>query len=482
VQFAAALACAVGVFAVGRRVGLRRNEAAFGGLLFLTLPIVLLQSGGAKNDLVLASFLVAAAVFVLGDTRGEIALAGLATALAVGTKSTATYGVAVLVVLALVALPRSKRTIRVAGVLAGAVLGAYWYVVNAVDSGRLLGDQSAQQHVTAPFHPAENLLTAYGTMIDTLDVSGARGKDILLYAAAAVLAAAGITLTRRGGSTWRGALVATAIVASPLVVFELSDHLRGSFVHLYNALGKPYGYLAIGDDVTSSPTDASDTASWFGPIGLLLVFGTLVLGLRAYRRRSLPGIAAILALAPFAWFVLVAVTLTYNPWLGRFFIFPVALSAALWGRVLGTTALRWAAATLASLTAFLALVHFVEKPSGLRLLDRAHTDSVWEMDRWQVQSLHDPAVGQVFRFLDDSVPRKTTVALALADNGFGFPVFGPHLQRHVEIVPFGSPGDVPAQWLYADANRAGEIDSSCWRAAFRSDAGTVFERTGTCSG
>jgi hypothetical protein len=52
---------------------------------------------------------------------------------------------------------------------------------------------------------------------------------------------------------------------------------------------------------------------------------------------------------------------------GRFFVYPVALSAALWGLVLRRRAFAVAAVALAATTAALTLLHFREKPSGLHL-------------------------------------------------------------------------------------------------------------------
>ena len=86
VQFVAVLAVAVGVYALARHLRLSFQEAVFGALLFLTLPIVLLEASTAQNDLVAASLSIAATLFLLGDSRRELALAALATALAVGTK------------------------------------------------------------------------------------------------------------------------------------------------------------------------------------------------------------------------------------------------------------------------------------------------------------------------------------------------------------------------------------------------------------
>jgi hypothetical protein len=440
---------------------------------------VVLQSSLSKNDLIVASFLVVAAVFILGDRRGDLGIAAVAAALAVGTKSTATYGVVVLVALALLASPRGRGA-RVAAIAVGAAAGAYWYVVNAVESGRLLGDQSAQQGVTAPLRGAANVVSAYGMLVDTLDVSGARGRDILLYAVAAILVTGGLFLRRRRADV-RAPVLAGAIVATPFVLLALSDHVgRPTLVRLYDALGKPRGFL--GEGSPASPTVASDTASWFGAVGILFVLGTIAaLWLRG-RRREAAGPAGVFALAPVAWFVLVAPTLSYNPWLGRFFVFPVALSAALWGRIAQWRPAAWGAAALGALTVFLTLVHYQEKPSGLRLLDRASTGSVWTMQRWQVQSQHVPALGPLLQYADEELPADASVALAFADNGFGYPFFGPHLDRHVVIVPFGSSGkEIRADWLVAVPSRAGEIDGTCWARTFTSSEGDVFRHSPGCA-
>src|SRR5207244_2662465 len=59
VQTVAYLVTTVGVVGLARRIGLSPREAVFGGLVFATLPIVVLQASTAQNDLLVASFLVA---------------------------------------------------------------------------------------------------------------------------------------------------------------------------------------------------------------------------------------------------------------------------------------------------------------------------------------------------------------------------------------------------------------------------------------
>jgi hypothetical protein len=484
VQLVAALACAVGVFALARRFGLNRPEACFGALLFLALPIVLLQSSTTKNDLVVASLLVCASVFVLGDSRRAIGIASLASALAMGSKFTAGYGLLVLLALAVTARPRTLLVWRVGGLVVGAVLGSYWYAINALEGGGFLGDRSNIPGLTAFLKPPENVVSIVGLVMDWLDLSGAQGEDILLYLVAAATVVVGVALAgRRSGNPWRrSALLAAALVASPLALWVLSTEVgRPALVSLHDALGEPDAFLAEGA-VAASPATASDTGSWFGPAGLLLVVGAGAVAVVLGRRRLLESTALVAAAAPFVWLVLISLTLTYHPWQGRFFVYPVALSASLWGLALRAAPLAWSAVALAATTVLLSLVHYAEKPSGIRLLDRSPTASVWRMERWQVQSLHDPALAPVFRFLDEEIPPGDSIALALGANDFGYPAFGAHLERRVALVPFGSTArDLGTDWLLANPERASEIDSSCWLKVFRSESGTIFRRQ-TCSG
>src|ERR687898_350216 len=98
-----------------------------------------------------------------------------------------------------------------------------------------------------------------------------------------------------------------------------------ALLRLSELLGTPQAYLGVRDEVSSSPTTASDTASWFGPGGFLLMVGVGLAATMLIKRRGLPRLARALALAPLLWLALVALTLTYHPWQGRFFVFPVAL-------------------------------------------------------------------------------------------------------------------------------------------------------------
>jgi hypothetical protein len=479
VQLAAGLACALGIAALSRRLGLDRREALFGALLFLTLPVILLQAGTTKNDLIVCAFLVAAAVFALGDSRGDLGLAALATALAVGTKFTGLYGVVLLGALVLLTQTRLSRWWRLAAIAGGALAGSFWFAVNAAETGDVLGDQSHTEGLTAILDPAANLFTVYGFALDAVDLSGAEGRDIWLYLlAAGVVAALLLAWRGRGRRALLEAGAAAALVASPLLFLELHTEIgRRGLYKVHQLLGQPDAFLAFEGSLAYSPATASAGDSWYGVTGLLLAVGVGIAAVVLVRRGRLPRVALLFAAAPVVWLLLLAASLTYHPFHGRFFAFPVALSAALWGLALRVRPVAWAAVGLAATTALVTLVHSLEKPSGLRLLDRTPTSSAWTMERWELQSAHAPGVGPLYRFFEKEVPPRDPVALALDADDFGYPVFGPRLERRVELVPFGSDAaDIQARWLLASFDRVADIDRRCWRPVLEDDDGTIFRK------
>lgn len=481
VQFAAALAIAVAVFALARTLDLSRRQAAFGALLILMLPIVLLQASTTQNDLVAASFLMASAVFLVGTSGRDVTLGALATALAIGTKIPAGYGVPILLAVALVAPPIAHRTRRIAAVLIGAAVGSYWYVVNIVRTGHPLGDLADETGLVAFLDPTTNVLAAFARILDAFDLSGAVGDDWVVYVLVAAAVVVVLLLTARGSVRQRvlPASLTGALVVVPLLFVPVHYVLWRVFAKLHDVLEAPDGHLPV--QRWESQTVASESISGFGPLGLLLVVGVGAAAAVLVRRRSLPPLALILAVAPLAWFLLLALSVDYDEWQGRFFVFPIALSASLWGLVLPVS--RYAAfavVAIASTAAALSLVHFREKPSGLRLVERDVPSSVWGLDRWQTQSLVRSEMGPVYRFVDRWVPSGSVIALALGEDDFGYPAFGEGLARTIELVPDSSPIHAVrgAEWLLANPERSLAVDRSCWRLAFgMPDDWKVFRRS-----
>ncbi|MFO7572217.1 MAG: hypothetical protein R6W48_06400 [Gaiellaceae bacterium] len=470
VQLVAWLASGAAVTALARRVGLGRREAAFGGLAFLLLPIVLLQSSGTHNDLVLASLLLCATVFATRGSKAELGLAGVATALAVGTKVTAVLGLPLLIAVAVVAEPRSRWVTRAGAVALGAAAGSYWYVVNLTQTDAVLGGTPDRGHVDV-LEPRDNLFAAFARVLDLLEVTGVQGWGAAVYVAAATIFAGALVVAALAGRTGiRSALVAGALTFLPLALFPVSYAGWRVFARLHDLAAAPDHVLPV--DRWVAQTVASEDESWFGPVGLLLALGVGVAALVLVRRRRLPPLAAVLALGPLGSFAAISLSLGYDPWQGRFLVYAVGLSASLWGLVLRRPPVAWATVAVSVAIAALSLAQFEQKPL-----------SEWPgSSRWELQSVSRVGLRPLLRFVEESVPAHDTVALALGRDDWGYPAFGPRLTRRVVLVPLASSAaDVETDWLIAGSTRAPEIDSTCWSPALEAAGTTVFARVpGTC--
>ncbi len=470
VQLSALVATMVAVAGIARRIGLSVRQALFGALLFATLPVVVLQSATALNDLVFGSFLACCAYFLFSWTRVSLALAALALGLAIGAKITAILALPVLLLLGVVLYPRRRWPGLVLVGVAGVVLGSYWYLFNLAETGRLGGRFAEAHHAVVvgkgnTYSVAGVVAHVMRLTIDAVDPSGSVGRDRLLYlVAVGVILVLGLRARHRVGLAW--VLVAAALVAIPLAFRPVQHELLHAYQKLFVSLDRHY-LAFLGFD--KHPTLASPFQSWYGAVGLLLVLACLVLVWQGFRRRTLPRVAVVLALAPVVWLVLQAVTTFYSIWDGRYVAFAVALGAVVWGLVLPIRPLAWAATGIAVTALTLALVHYDEKPSGVSVLGGAAPTSVWDMSRAQVLArwLH-PGETAVVAALEKQARKGDTIALAIRREDVSYPYFGSRLDRRVEFA-FAA-GSTAADWLVVAPGKTlqppgyrGVVNSHGWR-------------------
>ncbi len=395
-QLFAELASLVAIYAIARRIGFGRPDSVFASLLGATLTQVALQSVTTQNDLVSASFVLAAAALILGRTRPEVLLAGLAIALALGAKLTAVYAVPILLGLAVAVLPRRRLAEGVAAaVIAFAVVGSYGYVLNLVETGSPLGASSA----TEPYRPSE--ITWNGT-VSTVARIGYRFFDLSgLHAKTAVADAI------EGGG--RAVFDALGIEPNPPET----------------SVAQPFDF-AVGQA-------SNEDISYFGPLGVLLLF-PLSLGftvLAIVRRRQWERLALGLALPLTA--VAIALTYRYNIWVGRFLITPVLLTMPLAAVVYRRRILAFGAALIGAVTLVAAHAYNVAKPTGLD-----GTRAVWTLPRAEAQALTRPEVKQAITAVERRIPNDATVGIAGVAE-WVYPLYGSELDRRVISLPESDP-------------------------------------------
>ncbi len=151
-QWLASLVSVVGVARIAAEWGAGIRAQAMAALYCATLPAGILASSGAKNDYVLAIWLVAAVYFALRFARSgqsaEVALMGAALGLALLTKATAYLFAPWVLAAALVGRVGGRTSRRLSGVAMALVFAAAFnapqYARNYRLSGSILGFDSAQ--------------------------------------------------------------------------------------------------------------------------------------------------------------------------------------------------------------------------------------------------------------------------------------------------------------------------------------------------
>jgi hypothetical protein len=419
-QWFASLAAAVSIFGMARGFGSSRRQAAFAAFLFLTLPMIVLQSTTTQNDLTAAA-LVAAMVFLLLlglRTRhsGTLILSGSAMGLALGTKLTVVMALpGIILGLAFLVLTRRPRPVRMLVTWAGACLAGFV----------LLG--------------AFNFVQNWGYYKAPV---GSRG----LITRASVSAGAGRgSLVRSNAARDIYSLLDLTGVPRPLAEAAVMARARLGRA-AFKALGVPEARSAIkrkalAFDFTKPKPQPSEAGSFFGPLGFFLWLPlVLYWGVAGFLKRD--G-RLIPALAFLGFLLVLGGSQVWLPFRGRFYCGVIALSAPLVAAVfrpgfwpsLGRGLLIVAACTVMAGT----VAANVQKPL---LGPRA----IWSKARSERRFIVWNQAQMAYRHLCEAIPPCSTVADIMDYQDAEYILFGDRLDR--EIIPVHpAPQKIDLAWL-----------------------------------
>jgi len=475
VQLPAVIALALGAFALGRRVGIPADGALFAALLVPMLPVIAVQAISGLNDLVVASFTVAAAVFVLGRARTELVPLGLSVALAVGTKFTAPLALPVVALVGAVGQPvRRWPSVLAAGVI-GTLAGVGWYVVNLVRTGDLDGGlaESAAQEPVLTFPSV--LVSVQRLLLDSIERPGTGGGGVVAFMTVGLaIGTLGVYAALRGGRGRALVVAGIAIVITPLLVVALSWVLQSLFAAVWDAVGETdkADLVRIG-----RPSTLPDGAgSWYGPIATIVAASSIVLAVHGVRNRTLRRAAVPLALAPWLGLLFLALAISYDPWRGRFLVPVWVMSVAVWGVLEQRRLITACIVAVTALTFSASLVQYFGKPSGIDTLVEIPGPSIWSMTRWQAQttqrgSRRETGEKRMIRAVERRVPLDATIGVSVWLNDFRFPYFGPNLERNVVIVRTQVAVPPNVDWLVAAPEMSPLGCSRAWRVVERDRTG-----------
>ena len=429
-QFVAELAILVAVYGGSRRLGFDQRAAARGAAVLATFSAIALQSSTAQNDLVAASFPVAAACLLLGGGELEATLAGVALGLGIAAKLTTGLVWPIVAWLAWMGGRRALR--RTAWGAAGGFLavGVWGFVLNLVHTGHVLGhgqgrvEESVSPSVVGVLHTSARLLYR------TLDLGLLSNQQIWgLAAAGAVAGIACAVLARRSGGP-RAALLGGAAVALPLVTPLLVLGLAPVVAWITRIVDLPVHDPIYGFNLNR---DANEDFSAFGAIGALAMLGVpawVVARHRADRRQL------ALALALPTYLLLLGLYAKYNVWLTRFLIVPVVLAAPLFARLVNRRLVALGVLVVAGWTVFYALEYNDSKP----LVGRAVVHLPWQLSQADALS-ESPAqpsgrrAAAGIRAYERVVPANACVGAVIDPDEWSYLLWGPKLERRVLFLP-----------------------------------------------
>lgn len=320
------LGAILAVYRLARDVGARMRPAIFAGLAFASLPGVVLQATTAQNDLTTAFFLLCTLVFArAGLARrclGDLAIAGTAFGLALGTKATSILGVPAVALIVFAECLRARRLLRweatrlalccIVGVLC---FGSYFYLQNLRRYGHPTGSAA---FADLGAQPKVDLAVAWANLVRL---------------AIRLSEPAGFIPPGTGPAVWLERTHA-----------EFAGTLRAA---LHTKARLPQDFMrGMSPEHAGLPIEADITT--FGP--LFALAGLPLLLFVAVRRREDPA-ARALACGALCYLVGVATLLRYNVHLGRFLVGMVAMQAPLLALLYGegrSCRLRWVRFTLAA--------------------------------------------------------------------------------------------------------------------------------------
>ncbi len=426
-QWFAALASAAAIFGLSRWMGWKRAQAGFAALIYLSFPLVLLQSSTTQNDLAAAAMYILTIFFFLSGMReknkGMLFLSALSLGAGLGTKQNCFFllpGMAILIGLLWIqkrhTLIKPLISWSLMSIVCFLLFGAYQYGIN----------QAVYHNPIGPDEFIENQ-TDKTTTIHASQEKIAYNIPRLLYQSIDV---SGLPKPLDGYSHKLKAVIFRKIFNA--AGFRIEGTLYTTPPHIFNL---------------SRQTENQEDEAWYGPLGFLLLCPCtifhFIIGLRKREPVRIGLILnGVLFLIADAW-----QRPGWDPFQGRYFAPVVALNTVLIAGLIqpGKLArmMRWMIVTLALTTITVTMLYNPAKPLAGK---KAEEINIWKDDRVIVQTIQGGFAREFLRMIDDIVPKDTTIGLYTPAYVWEYPIFGKHFERRlVPIYPFTRSNDI--NWL-----------------------------------
>ena len=435
IQWVAVLVSGLSVFGLSQVIGYTRQQAAFAGLVYLSLPIVVLQSTTVQTDMLTAVYFIMAMYFLavgLKENKNSyLILFSISSGLGVGTKKSFLILLPVLALSGILLVIAYKRSLYkklsfllISSLIGITVFGAYLYIMNWHFYGSPVGNDYVNQVLQwapgeSPVIRARSSATAHPSATGNADGSDhpSRLVEELEYNIPRILYqfidVSGLPRPLSGHAHKAKAAVARAIF--DVVGFE---EIEGN---TQTAAGHSFDF--------SDKNDATENAAWYGPLGFLLVLPAMLVGFRAGIQEK--NALKLLPLLGFLIFLPLEVILRpgWDPYQGRYFAPIIALNASLLGEIIKPKKgvfLKWSIVMSALLFAGVSILYNPAKPTLGKFADEFH---IWTNDRVFVQTIQRRKERELYVMVEEFVEPEAVLAYQIDNYLLNYPLFGKNFSR-----------------------------------------------------
>ena len=309
VQWFGAVFGVVAITGLSQLLGYTKKQGLFAGLIWATLPMVLLQSTTTQNDLIVASVILIGVYFLffglINQSNRHIIMSSLAFGLSFGIKQTAFFvipGICGAIILFYIKYKKKilKPSLIFIGstILALLLFGSYIYINNIV-YGTDVANLSGSSQTSTPFGPSAHVASNM-----SLDRISYIGDSIFINSGRYFfqsLDPTGIPLRFRSDF----------LLVRERIIRLLFDILRVP-VESNRAIGLRVFSLSY-DQITHEDT------SWFGLLGFFLIFIVQIEVIKSIKQKDIVA-SSLYLIALSAYFGVLVFRNSWTPYQGRYMV------------------------------------------------------------------------------------------------------------------------------------------------------------------
>lgn len=403
------------IYGMSMLLGALRKQALFAGLVWLTLPQIVLQSTTTQNDLVVSSLFLIAMYFLyqgwLSLRPGILFISGTALGLALGTKLTAGMAVPGLGIMCLILWIKSRQRNRflytlTASYLLGLLLFAsLGYIQNLVYYGTILGPKDYIGFPLDLLHPMLRV----------------RLQNFLVYSYQ-FLDFSGLP---------------------PALAGELVELKAKLVAPIFEILGSRFNYAnASVSQILHYAPRLHEDFSWFGPLSIVGIIPGVVIGARksVHRENGLLTWGIILVAVLFSGLIIYQ---GWSPHRSRYLVLAVTLLAPLLFYLYNDH--KPAYAFILMSIGGLVLWHTVLRNEAKPLIGPG---AIWGKDSLAIRTINYPTIEPLVRAAEKYIPNEARLAVKLGSNGWDYVFFGEGL-NHMLVQVWQDPNSAYGQKIAA---------------------------------